>query len=155
VLQRWVADGWFPVPLLRQTDPATGVSAAMFGPARTEDVGSDSPYFAADGAPGGITTSFGAAPAANRVDSEEAAERIAAEYGGQVVSQEQVVVLDGRPAHDSVLDLRSPSGTETRQLIRWIELPDHVVLIQAIGNRAEAPKMEEVRDIITSTIRVP
>jgi hypothetical protein len=91
----------------------------------------------------------------NRVDSEEAAERIAAEYGGQVVSQEQVVVLDGRPAHDSVLDLRSPSGTETRQLIRWIELPDHVVLIQAIGNRAEAPKMEEVRDIITSTIRVP
>ena len=42
-----------------------------------------------------------------------------------------------------------------RQLMRWIELPDHNVLIQAIGNRSEASKMAQVRDIITSTIRVP
>ncbi|MHA6619551.1 hypothetical protein [Pseudonocardia sp. DLS-67] len=54
-----------------------------------------------------------------------------------------------------MIDVRSPSGTPTRQLMRWIEFPDHNVLIQAIGDRSEASKMEQVRDIITSTIRVP
>lgn len=157
VLQRWVADGWFPVPLLRQTDPDTGVSAAMFGPSRPERSDNGSPYFSATGAPAGIITTFGAAPAraGNRVDGGEAARRIAAEFDGQLVDHEGVVVLDGRPAQDSVIDVRSPSGTPTRQLLRWIEFPDHVVLVQAIGDRADSAKLEQVRDIVTSTVRVP
>lgn len=156
VLQRWMADGWRPRPLLRQTDPETGVSAAMFGPARPERSDNGAPYFAANGAPAGIVTTFGAAPApaGNRIDVEKAARQIASEFGGRLVSHERIV-LDGVPAEDSVIDVRSPSGTPTRQLLRWIEFPDHNVLIQAIGDRSEASKMEQVRDIITSTIRVP
>jgi hypothetical protein len=80
---------------------------------------------------------------------------VAAEFDGQLVDHERVVVLDGRPAEDSVIDVRSPSGTPTRQLLRWIEFPDHVVLVQAIGDRADSAKLEQVRDIVTSTVRVP
>jgi hypothetical protein len=156
VLRRWMADGWLPMPLLRQTDPATGVSAAMFGPVRSERSDSGSAYFTATGAPARILTTFGVVSSrpGDRIDGREAAERTAAKFGGRLVDHGPIFV-DGRFGDDSTIDVRSPSGAELRQLIRRIELPGHVILIQAIGDRSETAKLEQIRDIVTSTIEVP
>jgi hypothetical protein len=155
VLARWVVRGWTPLPLLRATDPGSGVSAAMFGPAKTQTTDGGAPYFATRGAPAGILTTFGVlSTPGNRVDGEEAARRSAANVGGQLVSSERSVV-DGRTVHDSVIEVRSPEGTEMRQLIRSVELPDRVVLLQTIGARSEARTMDEAHDILTGTLRIP
>jgi hypothetical protein len=144
------------MPLLRQTDSRTGASAAMFGPARTTVSDDGVPYFTAEGAPAGILTTFGSVPSqsSNRLDGEEHARRTAASFGGRLVSHERLLV-DGRVAHDSVIDVRSPSGNEVRQLVRRVDLPDHIVLIQTIGPRFDVQTLEEVQDIVTSTLTVP
>jgi hypothetical protein len=157
VLSRWVVDGWTPLPLLRQTDRATGTSAAMFGPAKTTTTSDGVPYFSANGAPAGILSTFGSvpSPAGRRTDAEEAARRTAAKFGGRLISHERLVV-DGRPVHDSVMDVPSPTtGTEMRQLIRRIDLPEHFVLIQTLGPRSEERTMAEVHDIVTGTFSAP
>jgi hypothetical protein len=152
VLRTWMDDGWLPMPLLRQTDPDSGASAAMFGPAQTTSTDEGVPYFAAEGAPAGILTTFGAvaSPSGNRLDGEETARRTAASFGGRLISNERLVV-DGRAVVDSVIEVRSPNGNEMRQLIRRIDLPDHIVLIQSMGLRSDAQTVQEVQDIVTST----
>lgn len=155
VLARWVVDGWTPLPLVRTTDPGSGVSAAMFGPATPQTTDRGAPYFSSRGAPAGILTTFGVlSTPGNPVDGEEAARRSAADVGGRLVSSERSVV-DGRTVHDSVIEVRSPGGIEMRQLVRSVALPDRVVLLQTIGARSVSRTMDEAHDILTGTLRIP
>lgn len=155
VLARWVVDGWTPLPLVRVTDPDSGVSAAMFGPAKQQTTDRGAPYFSARGVPAGILTTFGVlSTPGGPVDGEEAARRSASDVGGRLVSSERSVV-DGRTVHDSVIEVRSAEGTEMRQLVRSVALPDRVVLLQTIGARSVSRTMDEAHDILTGTLRIP
>jgi len=152
VLARWAIRGWRPLPLVRVTDPRSGVSAAMFGQAQTKTDDDGDPYFESKGAPAGILSTFSVVPTTR--DAEDAVRAHVAENGGRLVSSERSVV-DGRAVHDAVIDIPTSDGSTVRQVARSVQLPGRVVLLQTIGGRSDAETVDEAHGIFTSTLRIP
>jgi hypothetical protein len=153
----WVAGGWEPQPVLPVSDPGSGASAWLFGtPEARPNRADGATAFQATGAPASVVTWFGVfpLPAGYVADAHQAALNTATTKNGRVVSTEPVTV-SGHPGLDVRIEFRTAEGYDMVDLIRYVELPDHLAGIESIGVRGDERVLQQVQQVMVARLAVP
>ena len=157
VYAEWVADGWIPQPVLPVTDPDSGVSAWMFGTAeRSPDLGDGGIAYQSPAAPASVLNWFGVfpVPAGYVADAEAGARNTASAKNGRVVSM-QPVTVSGHPGLDVRIELLDERGRTVVDLIRYVELPQHLVGIESVGLSSDERVLQQVHAIMVDKLTIP
>jgi hypothetical protein len=153
VYAEWIANGWVPRPILPVTDPASGVSASLFGTARRHDVADDGRLYYSLDAPASIINQFSVfpIPAGYEPDAERAASVTASNRNGRVVSSRPVTVL-GYRGLDVRIEFPDEQGRPGIELIRYVELPRHLVGIESTGLASDERVLGQVQQIVADKL---
>jgi hypothetical protein len=156
VYAEWVADGWVPRPILPVTDPGSGVRAWLFGPAQRHDLADGGALYYSTGAPASVTNQFVLAPvpAGYEPDAEKGAALTARDRGGRVVSTRPVTVL-GHRGLDVRIEFRDERGRSALELIRYVELPRHLVAVESLGLASDERVVQQVQEIVADELALP
>jgi len=156
VYPEWVADGWVPRPVLPVTEPDSGVTAWMFGTAEqrpdTPDAGTA--YQSLD-APASVVNWFAVFPIPEGYapDAREGARNTTTTKNGQVISMDPVTV-QGHPGLDVRIEFQTSHGQDMIDLIRYVELPGHLVGLESIGLRSDERVLQQVQQILADKLTV-
>ncbi len=153
VYAEWVANGWVPRPVLPVTDAGSGVSAWLFGTAQRHDgAGGGRLYYSLD-APASVVNQFSVfpVPAGYEPDAERAASAIATNRNGRVVSSRPVTVL-GHRGLDVRIEFSDEQGRPGVELIRYVELPRHLVGIESLGLASDERALQQVQEIVAEKL---
>jgi len=153
VYAEWVANGWNPRPILPVTDPGSGVSAWLFGTAQRHDLANDGRLYYSLDAPASIVNQFTVfpVPTGYEPDAEEAASATASNRGGRVVSTRPVTVL-GYRGLDVRIEFPDEQGRPGVELIRYVELPRHLVGIESLGLAGDERVVQQVHEIVADKL---
>ncbi len=153
VYAEWVANGWVPRPILPVTDPGSGVSAWLFGTAhRHEGAGGGRLYYSLDG-PASVVNQFSVfpVPSGYEPDAERAASAIATNRNGRVAGSRPVTVL-GHRGLDVRIEFSDEQGRPALALIRFVELPRHLVGIESVGLASDERALQQVQEIVAGKL---
>jgi hypothetical protein len=153
VYAEWVADGWIPQPILPVSDPDSGVSAWLFGTAERSNAADGGSLYQSLDAPGSVVNNFAVfrVPAGYVPDAERAAENTASSNGGRVVSTRPVTV-QGYLGLDVRIEFTDKQGRPIVELIRYVELPQHLVGIESIGVASDERVLRQVQDVLVDKL---
>jgi hypothetical protein len=156
VYAEWLARGWTPQPILPVSDPDSGVSAWMFGAAERRDPAEGGIGYEALGAPASIVCWFGVLPipAGYSADPERAAATTADARGGRVTASRRVTV-SGHAGLDVRIELIGDGGAPVVDLIRYVELPHHLVAVESAGLASDERVLQQVHRIVVGELRIP
>ena len=151
---------WRPV-----VDAGSGVSADLPGTARPERVpvpvpseGTSVPSvtYAATGGPAGVVARMTIIDTTGYVfDADSAARGTAESSGGTLVSVRPVSAA-GLPGTDFVIeDIPGSSGVPGVARIRYVELPDHLVVLETNGHAPDAAVVEQMQERLVASLRIP
>lgn len=157
VYAEWVAEGWIPRPVLPVTDPDSGVSAWMFGTAEASpDAGAGGVTYRSLAAPASVVNWFGVfpVPVGYVADAEGGAQNSASAKNGRVVSM-QPVTVSGHPGLDVRIEYQDERGRSLVDLIRYVELPQHLVGIESIGLSSDERVLQQVHAIMVDKLTIP
>ena len=153
VYAEWVANGWVPRPIAPVTDPGSGASAWLFGTAQRHDVADGGRLYYSLDAPASIINQFSVfpAPAGHVPDAERAASATASARNGRVVGSRPVTVL-GYPGLDVRIEFPDEQGRPGVELIRYVELPRHLVGIESMGLASDERALGQVQQIVADKL---
>jgi hypothetical protein len=156
VYAEWAADGWIPQPILPVTDTDSGASAWLFGTAERIDATDEGMAYQSLDAPASVVNWFGSfpVPAGYVPDARQGAENTAATRNGRVVSAVPVTV-SGRPGLDVRIESTDQQGRPLVDLIRYVELPRHLVGIESLGFASDERVLQQVHEIMVDRLVIP
>jgi hypothetical protein len=160
VYAEWIASGWTPTSLQPAQDPDTLTSVEMFGPSLSAPTsganGVSGVSFESAGAPASAGSAFtvvrfstGYAP-----DAEATVTNTARRLDWRVAAQRQVSV-SGHPGLDVRFEGVDRNGRPIVNLSRYVELPQHLLVIETGGLATDARIIGQVQEIIVPTLRLP
>ena len=155
VYAEWLADGWTPTPVLPVTEPDSGVTAWMFGAAERRPAEGGVAY-QANGAPASVTNWFGVfpIPAGYAADAEQAAANTARSKNGRLVSAVPVTVA-GHRGLDARIEIFDEQDRLIVDLIRYVELPQHLVGVESIALAGDERVLQQVHAIVVGELALP
>jgi hypothetical protein len=156
VYAEWVTNGWVPRPILPVTDPDSGTKAWLFGTAeRIDPVGGGIAYQSLE-APASVVNWFAVfpVPAGYAPDAEQGAANTASSNNGRVVSTRPVTVA-GFPGLDVRIEFTDRQGRPIVDLIRYVELPQHLVGIESLGVASDERVLHQVHQIMVDKLTIP
>jgi hypothetical protein len=156
VYAEWVSDGWVPTPILPVMDPDSRTSAWLFGAAERFDPPDGGISYQSLDAPASVVNWFGVfpIPAGYVPDATRGAESTARAKNGRVVSARPVTVT-GYPGLDVRIEFTDPQGRPGVDLIRYVELPRHLVGIESLGMASDERVLQQVHDILVKRLDLP
>jgi hypothetical protein len=156
VYAEWVSDGWVPTPILPVMDPDSRTSAWLFGAAERFDPADGGISYQSVDAPASVVNWFGVfpIPAGYVPDAARGAESTARAKNGRVVSAQPVMVA-GHPGLDVRIEFTDPQGRPGVDLIRYVELPRHLVGIESLGMASDERVLQQVHDILVKRLDLP
>jgi hypothetical protein len=151
---------WRPV-----VDAGTGVTADLPGTARSERApvpvpseGTSVPSvtYAATGGPAGVVARMTIIETTGYVFDADAAARGTAESSGGTLVSVRPVSAAGLPGTDFVIeDIPDSSGVPGVARIRYVELPDHLVVLESNGHAQDAAVVQQVQERLVASLRIP
>ena len=160
VYAEWIASGWTPTSLQPAQDPDTLTSVQMFGPSLSAPTsganGVSGVSFESAGAPASAGSAFtvvrfstGYAP-----DAEATVTNTARRRDWRVAAQHRVSV-SGHPGLDVRFERVDRNGRPIVNLSRYVELPQHLLVIETGGLAIDARIIGQVQEIVVPTLRLP
>jgi hypothetical protein len=155
VYAEWVSNGWTPQPILPATDPDSGASAWLFGTAERIDPADGGIAYQSIDAPASVVNWFGVfpVPAGYTADAERGAANTASSKNGRVVSRRPVTV-QGHPGLDVRIEFTDQQGRPIVDLIRYVELPRHLLAIESVGVASDERVLQQVQEIMVDKLRI-
>lgn len=160
VYAEWIAAGWTPTTLQRVQDPDTLTSVQMFGPPRSTPTtganGVSGVSFEALGAPASAGSAFTVVgfPAGYTPDAEATVRATTGRLDWRVAAQDPVTV-SGRPGLDVRFEGVDQNGRPIVNLTRYLELPEHLLVIETGGLATDERVIGQVHEIVVSTLQLP
>jgi hypothetical protein len=153
VVADWMADGWIPRPILPVTDPASGVTAWMFGTSERRDAAGGGTLYRAVGAPASIVSNLAVfpVPTGYEADADIAATNTATANNGRVVDSRPTSV-GGYPALDVRIEFTDPQGRTIVDLIRYVETPEFLVGVESLGYSTDEDVLQQVQRIVADKV---
>ncbi len=161
IYREWVGRGWTPVPWLPVTDPDSGVTAYLLGPASREDRLTDPQQvslalYRSTAGPLSVNSGLSVARRPTGADLGPGGlhyllQQFAQGFRGSAGPAEQLTV-QGRPALAARVD--SDTGPLSGRVL-IVDAPQHVVILFTVGPAAEDRTVGQAHDLTVRLLELP